>query len=229
MNTIKNKLFGRVLKAVLPLYLFACLPFASSCTDYQDEIDALDYRVTKLEELVSTMNSNIEALKFIIDALEDADYITGTRETVDGYIIDFAKAGPVLVKDGIDGLDAEMPDIDVAKGADGNYYWIINGEPLTYDGKTIRVNGKDGEDGKDAISPQVRINPTTSEWETSVDGGNTWIPTGTPSKGKDGKDGKDGIDGDQVVLSVNYEATSEGEFMTILTNNGQFKIPIYTK
>ena len=227
-----NKLFGRVLKVVLPFYLFACLPIATSCTDYQDEIDALDLRVKRLEELVSTMNTNIEALQIIVDAMEDGDYITGVRETADGYVINFAKAGPVLILDGVDGLDgkdAEMPDIDVVQGTDGNYYWVVNGEFVTHNGNKIRVNGKDGKDGKDAVSPKVRINTTTGEWEVSVDDGNTWTPTGTSAKGKDGTNGKNGADGDKVVLSVTYEVTSEGEFMTVTTNNGQFKIPVYNK
>jgi hypothetical protein len=210
----------------LKFFIFAAFVALSgamvSCTDYQDEIDALDLRVKRLEELVSTMNSNIEALRIIVDAMEDGDYITGVRETTDGYVINFAKAGPVLILDGVDGLDgkdAEMPDIDVVQGTDGNYYWVIDGEFVTHNGNRIRVNGKDGKDGKDAISPQVRINPTTSEWEVSYDGGNTWTPTGTSAKGKDG------VDGNQVVLKVTFETSSEGEFMIVTTNTGQFKVP----
>lgn len=228
MNTFMNKFFGRVLKVALPFYLFACLPIATSCTDYQDEIDALDYRVTKLEELVNTINTNIEALRIIVSAMEDADYITGVRETADGYVINFAKAGPVLIKNGVDGLDgkdAEMPDIDVAQGPDGNYYWVVNGEFVTHNGNRIRVNGKDGKDGKDAVSPKVRINTTTGEWEVSVDDGNTWTPTGTSAKGKDGTNGKDGKDGNKVVLSVTFEANGEEEFMIVTSEFGQFKIP----
>ena len=226
MNTFMNKFFGRVLKVVLPFYLFACLPIATSCTDYQDEIDALDYRVTKLEELVNTINTNIEALRIIVSAMEDADYITGVRETVDGYVINFANAGPVYIHNGTDGKDAEMPNIDVDQGADGNYYWMINGVLVkTPYGDPIRVNGKPGKDGKDAVSPKVRINPTTGEWEVSVDDGNTWTQTGTSAKGKDGTNGKDGKDGNKVVLSVTFEANGEEEFMIVTTEFGQFKIP----
>jgi hypothetical protein len=233
MITIKNKLFGRVLKTVLPFYLFACLPFVTSCTDYQDEIDALDYRVTVLENLVKTLNTDIEAMKIIVEAMEDGDYITGVKESDGGYLINFANAGPVFIKDGVDGLDgkdAEVPNIDVVKDADGNYYWVIDGQYVTDDGKKIRVNGKDGKDGKDAVAPQVRINPSTSEWEISVDGGTTWTPTGTSAKGKDGADGKDGKDGNQFFVTVTYEVNSDGEFMTVTTKSGQtFKIPIYKK
>jgi ATP-binding cassette subfamily F protein 3 len=34
----------------------------TSCTDYQDEIDALDARVKKLEEMASTMQKNLDNL-----------------------------------------------------------------------------------------------------------------------------------------------------------------------
>jgi len=161
----------------------------TACTDYQDEADALDRRVTVLENLVDRVNSDISAIEVIAAALEDADYITGVKEQDGGYAINFAKAGPVFIKDGVDGLngkdglDADVPALDIAKGTDGNYYWVLDGAWLTGDnGEKIRANGKDGadgtdgadgKDGQDAKSPQVRINPDTGEWEISTDGGDT--------------------------------------------------------
>ena len=232
----------RVLWSVVGV-LFLLGGLHTSCTDYQDEIDALDYRVKVLEDLVDRVNTDLEAMEAIVGALEDADYITGVKDTDDGYLVNFAKAGPVELKDGIDGkdgIDAEVPDIDVVKGADGNWYWTINGEPLTTDGtkngEMIRVNGrdgadgKDGQDGKDAVSPQVHINTDTGMWEVSSDGGETWNSTGTLAKGKDGVDGANGQDGNQFFLRVNYEVTDAGEYMTITTKSGQtFRIPIYKK
>ena len=232
----------RVLWSVVGV-LFLLGGLHTSCTDYQDEIDALDYRVKVLEDLVDRVNTDLEAMKAIVGALEDADYITDVKDTDDGYLVNFAKAGPVELKDGIDGkdgIDAEVPDIDVVKGADGNWYWVINGEPLTTDGtkngEMIRVNGrdgadgKDGQDGKDAVSPQVRINTDTGMWEVSSDGGETWNSTGTLAKGKDGVNGANGQDGNQFFLRVNYEVTDSGEYMTITTKSGQtFRIPIYKK
>ncbi|MBQ3753328.1 MAG: hypothetical protein II864_07250 [Prevotella sp.] len=240
------------MKTIVKMYLGALLlcggeAAVCSCTDYQDEIDALDYRVKVLEELVDRVNTDIDAMEVIIGALEDADYITGVKETADGYLVNFAKAGPIEIKDGIDGKDgkdAEVPDIDVQKDKDGNWYWVIDGQPVTDgDGNAVRVNGKDGKDGadgkdgvdgKDAVSPQLRINPDTGMWEVSPDGGETWNSTGTSSKGKDGKDGidgkdgADGKDGNQFFLRVNYEVTDSGEFMTVTTQSGQtFRIPIY--
>ena len=81
MKTIKNIL---LIAALLTTGLMN-----TSCTDYQDEIDALDYRVTVLEELVKRVNTNLEALSVIVSAMEDGDYITNVRETEYGYLINF--------------------------------------------------------------------------------------------------------------------------------------------
>ena len=208
----------------------------TSCTDYQDEIDALDYRVTVLENLVSRLNTDMKSMQVIVQAMEEGDYITNVRQTENGYIVNFHKAGPVEILDGVDGQDgkdAQAPDISIAQDpTDNQWYWKLNGEWLTANGQRIRANGHDGTDGKDATSPKVRINPETGIWDISVDGGITWISTGTSATGRDGKDGengKDGKNGNQFFRSVTYEVNSDGEFMVIVTNSGQtFRIPIYT-
>jgi len=216
----------------------------TGCTDYQDEVDSLDRRVTTLEELIKRANSDLETMEAFLAAIEEGDYITGVRETDDGYVINFKKAGPMYIHDGIDGIDgkdAQMPDVDVVMGEDGYFYWVIDGVVLKGpDGNPVRVNGKDGRDGrdgvdgkdgkdgrdgrdgKDAMQPELRINPETGFWEVSLDDGLTWTSTGSPAQGKDGKDGN------EFFVSVNYEVTAEGEFMTITTKSGQtFRIPIY--
>ncbi len=228
--------------AVLVLFLLGGV--MTACTDYQDEVDSLDRRVTTLEDLIKQANDDLATMEAFLAAIEDGDYITGVKDTDDGYVINFKKAGPMYIhdgKDGKDGKDAQMPDVDVVKGEDGNFYWVIDGVVLKGpDGNPIRVNGKDGKDGrdgvdgkdgvdgrdgvdgKDAMQPQLRINPSTLVWEISTDNGATWQPTGTSAQGKDGKDGN------EFFYSVNYEVTSEGEFMTIVTKSGQtFRIPIY--
>ncbi len=214
----------------------------TSCTDYQDEIDALDYRITVLEDLVNRFNSDIASLKVIASAMEKGDYITNVRETAEGYLINFANAGPIYIyhgKDGKDGKDAAMPDITVEKDVDGNLYWKVNNVWLVVNGEKVRVNGKDGKDGKDAVSPQLRINEETGIWEISTDGGINWISTGTSAKGRDGKDGKDGKDGEngkdgkdgnQFFSYVSYESDGDKEFMVITTKSGQtFRIPLYRR
>ena len=198
------------MKTIRKFLLLAIIPLMAgtviSCTDYQDEINALDYRVTELEKLVKRINTDIESLQIIADAMEKADYIINVTPNSEGYIITFKKAGAVLIrngKDGIDGLDAQMPDISMKQGADGFFYWTLNGEfVLSPDGNMVRASGKDGADGKDgvdgkdgkdgvAIAPQVRVNENTYYWEVSYDGGVSWMATNMYAKGKDGENGKD--------------------------------------
>ena len=215
MKTIKNIL---LIAALLTTGLMN-----TSCTDYQDEIDALDYRVTVLEELVKRVNTNLEALSVIVSAMEDGDYITNVRETEYGYLINFEKNGPIQIYDG--------KDITVVKDpTDGNWYWQLNGTWLLVDGDRVRANGKDCKDGKDAVSPQVRINPETGFWEISTDDGQTWTSTGTPASGRDGRDGedgKDGRDGNQYIADFKYQIGEGGSFVVITTTDGStFTIPI---
>ena len=150
MNTIRRI----VLTIVVPLMAGAF----SACTDYQDEIDALDYRVRVLENLVKSVNSELESLQRIVRAVEDGDYISNVTQNSEGYIFTFNKSGAIIIHDGIDGKDgkdgqdAQVPDITVKQDEDGYYYWTVNGEWLAgADGMKIRANGRDGKDGKDGV------------------------------------------------------------------------------
>ena len=216
MKAIKTILLTAILTLMAPAF--------TACTDYQDEIDALDYRVTKLEDLVKKMNLDLESMRAIAEVMETNDYITNVTENSEGYIITFNKAGAIVIKDGKDGRDgkdgkdAQIPDISVKQGEDGLWYWILNGEWITNsNGDKVRANGKDGKDGQDG--------------KDGTDGKDGQITTGTPVTGKDGKDGKDGADGkngNQFFTSINYEVNDDGEFMVIVTKSGQtFRIPIY--
>ena len=222
------------MKTIRKFLLLAIIPImagtVTSCTDYQDEINALDYRVTELEKLAKRVNTELESLQIIADALENADYIINVTPNSEGYIITFKKAGAVLIrngKDGLDGLDAQMPDISMEKGADGYFYWTLNGEfILSPDGSLVRASGRDGKDGKDgkdgvALAPMVRVNENTYYWEVSYDGGNSWISTTMYAKGKDGANGKD-AEAPEISIKQspdgNYYWTINGTF--IVTPDG---------
>lgn len=217
MNTIK--------KIFLFLAVVLTAGVQMSCTDYQDEIDALDYRVTVLENLVKTINTNLDALQKIVDAMDKADYITNVSRTPenDGYIITFHHKGAIIVKDGRNGVngqngsDATMPNITLEKDTDGKYYWKLNGEWLLDDATQNKIcaNGKDGVDGK---APKVKIDGDTNEWMISYDNGVTWIPTGTRATGKDGKDGQDGKPALVAFVEVTTKIVPEsGEKYVIFT------------
>lgn len=79
---------------------------------------------------------------------------------------------------GDDGTDGTSPHI----GMNGN--WFIGD---TDTGVKAR--------GNDAISPIVRINSTSLEWEISTDGGTTYTSTGVSAKGPKGDTGEQGAQG----------------------------------
>ena len=81
----------------------AALLFGGGCNDEYDDsalsgrVDELEGRVEKLEELCNRMNTNIVALRQLVDAFQDADYVTAIVPMVDcgvtiGYRISFAKS-----------------------------------------------------------------------------------------------------------------------------------------
>lgn len=127
--------------------LVVAAAMTASCTDYQDEIDALDGRVSYLESLVVRVNADILTLQDVVDAMDQGDYITGVKETPEGYVISFNNAPPIFVHHGTDGKDAQVPAINIAKDPnDGNYYWTLDGQWITdpTTGERVRSNGKDG-------------------------------------------------------------------------------------
>ena len=225
---------------LLTTVTLAMVGLQTSCTDYQDEIDALDFRVTVLENLVKETNSQLEALQIAVSAFANGDYITSITENNEGYIINFSKADPIFVRhgkdgkdgtDGKDGKDAQMPEISVKQDIDGNFYWVVDGEWITdSQGNKVRAHGKDGKDGRDGndgkdgndgISPKVRINEE-GIWEVSTDGGLTWVSTGTSCKGQDGRNGADANSILRVVTHWN-----EG-YVEFITASGSFIVPLYS-
>ena len=152
---------------------------ASGCMyddlEIRNQLDEMDDRVSKLENMVQSMNSDIDGLQRIVEALENNVTIDKVVKGKDGYAIYFSNGEIAEIKDGSNGTNA--PVISVKQDEDGLWYWTSDGEWLIVDGEKIRAEGVDGEKGDDAIAPQVRINPDTKMWEISTDGGQEWEST----------------------------------------------------
>ena len=209
-------------------------------TDLWGAVEDVTNRVTVLENAVRNANQNIDALQTLITALQNQVTVTSVTQTADGYVIQFSDGKSATITNGV---NANAPIVSVKQDADGNYYWTIDGEWLIVDGEKVRANGmdgqdgengqdgqdgengadgKDGEDGKDAIAPQVRVNPTTKEWEISVDGGKTWESTGVIAQGRDGYDGSNG---DAYFRSVD---TSNAAYVVFVLYDGtEIIVPRY--
>ena len=120
--------------------------------EMEESIRDHEQRISVLEELCKQMNTNIEALQTLVDALEKRDYITNIspiREdgVVIGYTISFGKSDTITIyhgqdgKDGAngtDGKDGYTPQIGVKKDTDNIYYWTLDGEWLL-DGKGNKI------------------------------------------------------------------------------------------
>ena len=130
------------------------------------------------------------------------------------------------------GQDGKTPQL---KLENGNLYvrysdteeWTLLGNVQGADGSdgtngtngTNGAPGQDGEDGADGITPQLRINAETNEWEVSYDNGTTWTSLGVKATGKKGDkgdtgaagaDGKDGIDGKDGADGKDGEKGADG-------------------
>ena len=198
--------------SLLLLTLTVCF-FTACHKDIWAELENLDQRVTKLEELCKEMNTNITSLQTIVSVLQSNDFITGIVEIkkngeVIGYTITFGKHDPITIyhgqdgKDGADGKDgqdgqngsANAPVIGVAQDTDGVYYWTLNGEWLLDDnGNKLPVSGKDGQNGTNGSNGQ---------------------------DGADGKDGQDGVDGQDGKDGITPQLKIEDGYWYISYDNG---------
>ena len=204
------------MKSLLSLLLCSLLLFG--CSDKYDDsalrndLNDLENRVAKLEELCKQMNTNISSLQKIVEALQDNLSISKVEQISDGYIIYFSDGSTATIKNGKDSGDA--PVIGVKQDTDGCYYWTLDGEWLTDEkGNKVKAQGTDGKDGvdgedgndgvdgedgtdgtngKDGITPQLKIE--NGRWMLSMDNGKTWTDIGQAT-GADGTDGEDGVDG----------------------------------
>ena len=205
----------------------------SKLNEYGESIRDHEQRISALEELCKQMNTNIEALQTLVDALEKRDYITNIspiREDgkIVGYTISFAYSDTVTIyhgqdgKDGANGKDGYTPKIGVMKDTDNIYYWTLDGEwLLDAKGNKIKAvgtdgtNGSNGTNGANGVTPQLKIE--NDYWYVSYDNGATWVQLGKAT----GEDGKDGF-----IIGVEE---GETEVVFILSNNTTITIPKHAK
>lgn len=248
------------MKKLFTLFAIALAVMVSSCSKFDDTaiwdklneqeetLNDHEKRIAALEELCRQLNTNINALQTIVEALEKKDYVTNVspvREDgeIVGYTISFANSDTITIYNGEDGKDGQngkdgkdgyTPQIGVMKDTDGIYYWTLDGEWLL-DGKGNKIqangvngidgtdggNGEDGTNGVDGITPRLKIE--NDYWYVSYDDGATWIELGKAT----GEDGTNGIDGDNIFKEVFI-----GDGFVVFTldddNNSQIKLPFVT-
>ena len=217
------------------LLIFTMLAALIGCGQYDDselksDIDDLKSRMAALEKQCKNMNENLTSLQAIVDAIQKQDGIVSVTDLPDGqgYSVKFVSGKVIYLYNGKNGTDGVTPKISVRKDSDGIYYWTVDGDWLIVDGKKVRavgLDGKDGQsgdDGKDAVTPQLKI--VDGFWYISYDNGKYWTKLGKAT-GENGKDGQDGDDGDVFFKSVIVE---DGYAVFVMNDSEQttLKIPI---
>ena len=179
--------------------LFTAVSCSYDDTEIKSKVDELDGRVTKLEEAVNSINTNVGSLMTIVNALEKEVKIDKVVALEDGsgHIIMFTDGSSITVTNGRDGNDGETPVISVGKDTDGLYYWKVNGDWLLDDGKKIPATSK-------TEIPQIRVNETTGNFELSFDG-ESWQDIGSAGGAGIFKDVIDGEDEVIFILSGDKE------------------------
>lgn len=211
------------MKKLLTLFAISLAVMVSSCSKFDDGaiwekfdeqeqiLNDHEKRIAALEELCRQLNTNIDALQTLVEALEKMDYVTNVspvREDgeIVGYTISFANSDTITIyngkdgKDGQDGQNGYTPQIGVMKDTDGIYYWTIDGEWLLDDnGNKIKAVGEDGRDGQDG-----------------TDGANG----SNGSNGQDGQDGEDGTDGRDGVDGITPRLKIENDYWYVSYDEG---------
>ena len=184
----------------------------------------------RLNRLCSQMNSNLEGLSDIVDAIEGAKYIKSFDPIFEndieiGYVLtlnDNTKINLYHGKDGTNGKDGHSPIIGVKKDADDIWYWTVDNEwLLDANGQKVKAVGTNGTNGKDGTTPQLKIED--DYWYISMDNGENWTKLG---KAK-GEDGQDATDGDSMFTHIDY-TTSEDYVVFALSNGVSIQVPTWT-
>lgn len=205
--------------------------FLNSCTDYQDDYDAMNERLTALEDLVKMANKDISDIQTIVDAVEQGDYITSVEEVDNGYKITFKHYGEVVITNGKDGQDGTSPQLSVVKAdplgtGEETFYWALNGVLIQVDGQYVKAVG---EDGKSAPTPRLEIRD--GKWFYTFDDESNpnpeWVEMG-PAVGKDGSDAQ--------PLNMIFREVELTDYSAIFTLNQKdpvtneyikFEVPLY--
>ena len=166
------------MKKLFTILLTSLLVAVTACQheDIWNELRDHEQRIEQLEKQCRELNSNVQAVQAILNALQQNDYVTEVMKIMEGgvevgYSLTFAKGGTVNIYHGTDGTAGSAPNIGIKKASDGAYYWTSNGEWLTDDnGNMIPATVSDPDGGY--VTPQFRV--AEGVWYVSYDNGNSW-------------------------------------------------------
>ena len=205
---------------------------ACESEQYRTELDEvqmeLDELKQRLDEFCVRFNTNLAAIKSIVEASRTNDYISGVKPLIEngvevGYVLTLTQGGSVAVyhgkdaEDGVPGADMTTPAIGVRMDENGFWCWTSGGEWLLGpDGEKIRA---------EAVVPQFKIQDRY--WYVSYDKGKTWVKL-QRAAGADGVDGAPGVDapdGNDAHCVFEDVSLTETEVVFRLLSGEVFTLP----
>ena len=197
-----------------------------------EQVNQNTERIAALEAWQAETNTNIQSLQTLLNTTDHITAVTPVTESgVEvGYTISFLKSDPVTIYHGKNGEKGDTPQIGVTQGKDGNWYWTLNGKPLTDANENpIRANGEKGDEGDTGASapvPQLKTGASLTVSKDSegadivddaiylsVDEGKTWTRVS-------------GTDGDSFFSKVDTDDPTCVTFT--LADGTTFSVPRYT-
>ena len=178
-----------------------------------------EYITSDINKRLAAIEAQFSTISTIVNALQNAEYIKEVVELYEGpalvgYEITFVKYAigadgkltettrKSTIRNGGAGAAGTVVAAEYDEATD-TWYWTLDGEPLKdADGNYVAINGKNGQAG---VTPLMRINTDTNEWEVSYDNGKTYTTTGvkaTGPQGPQGNPGQGGAAGDSFFADV---------------------------
>lgn len=154
---------------------------ASCYTDIQNQLEALERRVSNLQQRAEAMNDNIASLQTLVDKYKSYVYVMGYRpiqvgKEVRGYVITLSDGTSITLNNGVSKDD---PVVGLTLGDDGLYYWVV-----TVNGVTDFFYDETGQKVAATVaSPIMKI--VDGVWKVSFDNGYIW-KTYDRARGEDG-------------------------------------------
>ena len=201
------------------LYILLLMLLLPSCHKaIWDKLNDHEARIARLETICNQLNTNINSLQSIVDALNARDYVKDVVPVTEngkviGYTISFNGRNPVTI---YNGKDAQTPLIGIKKDTDGIWYWTLDGDWI-YDSVGEKVRADASGNGRDGITPLLKIE--ADYWFVSYDNGVTWSQLGKAV-------GEQGASGDSMFSDVwqdeqnVYLVLSNGETLTLPKQHG---------
>ena len=178
-----------------------------------DKLNDHEERIQKLELFCNQLNTNINSLQAIVDAINARDYVKDVLPitedgTIIGYTLTFNSRNPINIYNGKNGEDAHTPIIGIKKDTDDVYYWTLDGEwILGADGEKVRADGGNG-----GATPLLKIQD--EYWWVSYDNAATWEKLGKAT-------GEPGANGDSMFREITqdqhyvYLVLADGEVLQL--------------